>query len=240
MTKKILLYFFFLILSSISYNRGVIEVHATDLQSPLFNLNVKTVDINGSNAQQSITTIESTYGVKSLLQLKDFGYSLIQKDVSEDFSLNLSQSNINLGDTKPGIHELQTVISIEGTHPNHYDLQMIQEYPLKNASNKTIPATSCNGSYQTCNASLAKSWTSPSSYGLGYNLSGSDIPRDFVGANYFRIFPLLNEGGIPTILTSTSPKVSYKEKINVKVNISPDQPEGTYETAINFIALSVY
>lgn len=71
------------------------------------------------------------------------------------------------------------------------------------------------------------------------NFSGETIDLDFSLDNtHFRPIPNQNTGEFPaTILTNNS---EGQIKITFKLNPSPDQPEGTYETVLDFLAIPGY
>ncbi len=241
MAKKFLNYLFIFIFLTTNYYLLTTTSHALELQSPQFKLDVGDMNIDSPTSKSVSLTAESTLGKEAYAQFKEFGFSLITSEPSEDFTFGLSQSNINLGEIK-GAKTLtgETSFTIKSPNPHRFDITMIQEYPLKNSSDKEIPPTSCNGANQTCNKSFAKAWTSSSSFGLGYSLSGKDIPLDFINSQYFRPLPSLEHNDLPVFLSSSQQKTNYQEKVSFKLKVPLDQPEGTYESLINFIAVPIY
>ncbi|NCO89170.1 hypothetical protein GW881_04615, partial [Candidatus Roizmanbacteria bacterium] len=115
----------------------------------------------------------------------------------------------------------------------------------------TIPNTTCD-SGTSCSKSSANIWSSPSSYGFGYNMDGEDIPVDFGGLTYFRPFPDRSATEDPEIImtssnvtlnitptpnpTGTPRDITHEATITFKANISPIQAAGSYQAVINFVA----
>jgi hypothetical protein len=97
----------------------------------------------------------------------------------------------------------------------------------------TIPNTSCDNS---CTVSSAQPWVNTANPGFGYNMSGTDIPVDFINSTYYRPF-------------STSPIVvmSYNKvgrnrtaTATYKINILPSQAAGDYSNYLIYIATPTY
>ena len=75
------------------------------------------------------------------------------------------------------------------------------------------------------------------SYGFGYGMSGDDIPADFIDSTYFRPFPDRTAAESPaTIMTNINVGKNRISTLAFKVNISPIQSAGSYQTVINFVA----
>lgn len=68
-------------------------------------------------------------------------------------------------------------------------------------------------------------------------MSGNDIPSDFIDSTYFRPFPNRQENESPAIvMSSTNVGRNRQAVVTFKVNVSPIQPAGKYQTIINFVA----
>jgi hypothetical protein len=110
---------------------------------------------------------------------------------------------------------------------------------LNDANN--IPDTSCNGGADTCTTSQAKVWTSSTTYGFGYGMSGNDVPSDFVDATYYRPFADRNLSQSPAVvMSSVNVGKNRQATMTLKANISNIQPAGSYQTVINFVATPSY
>lgn len=159
------------------------------------------------------------------------------------FQFSISNTRIDLGTLIPNTPSTaQTTLTVSFGGAGQYTVTAQEIGPLStlNGSNY-IEDTQCDGGSNTCNETLAKPWTSNSAYGFGYNMSGDDIPSDFINSNYFRPFPdrLQNE---PPVEVMSSPNVGKNRQaiVTFKVNISSIQPAGSYQTIINFTAVPSY
>jgi len=213
------------------------------MESPLYKIQFGTVDIAGGKKSSDNYRLSDSVGQTAAGQFASTGY-IIKAGFQYlysiiPFSFSVSQTRIDFGLLTPNIPKTaQTVLTVSFGGAGSYQVTVIEEGPLRTLNGAaTIPDTSCDGGSNTCTESLAKPWTQNSAYGFGYNLSGDDIPSDFINSTYYRPFPDRNNGENPAIVMS-SPNVGRNRQATVtfKVNISPIQPAGVYQTIINFVA----
>ncbi len=154
------------------------------------------------------------------------------------FRFSVSNINIPLGTLAPNISSTATTnLTVYFGGAGQYQVTAIEEGPLKTLSANSIPDTNCDTGGDTCTESLAKSWTSSTAYGFGYNMSGDDIPADFISTSYYRPFPNRTAAESPTvIMSSVNVGKNRQSTMTFKANISPIQPAGSYQTIINFVA----
>lgn len=157
------------------------------------------------------------------------------------FSFQLSTSLINLGSLLPDTFASQSLTATVTNPSRGYDVQVIEDNPLRSLSLDTIADTICNGGAQTCTETSANVWTNTTAYGFGYNATGNDITSDFVNATYFRPFPDRSNGDTPVaFMTSTIAGTNRQATVTFQANVSGSQPAGTYQTVIDFIAVPKY
>jgi hypothetical protein len=156
------------------------------------------------------------------------------------FRFSISNININFGTiiaNNPVTQTTTLTVSFGGA--GQYQVTAIEESSLQTLSGtNNIPNTTCNGGDDTCNEVWAKLWDSLSAYGFGYRMDGNDIPQAFAtNAGYFRPFPDQTVLESPAIIMS-NPNVGKNRQSTVtfKLNVSPIQPAGSYQTVINFVA----
>jgi len=158
------------------------------------------------------------------------------------FSFSISDISIDFGSLTPGVPVTQTntlTVSVGGA--GGYVVKVSENNPLKSTAGATIPDTICDGGANTCTETTAKPWTSNSAYGFGFNMSGTDIPSDFVDSTYFRQFADRNSDEQPqTIMNGTNVGRNKQATVTYKVNISSLQPAGRYENILSFIAIPTY
>jgi hypothetical protein len=159
------------------------------------------------------------------------------------FRFSISNIRINFGSviaSNPVTDTSNLTVSFGGA--GQYQVTVQELGPMTSlVGGNTIPDTTCNGGAQTCNETTAKIWTSTSAYGFGYNMSGQDIPSDFTDSTYYRPFPdrLLSESPA-IVMSNTSVGRNRQSTVTFKLNVSPVQTAGTYQTVINFVATPSY
>lgn len=218
--------------------------HAVPMDSSRFKIESTSVEVTGGNKGSSSYKLADTVGQLAAGQYSSNGYvvkagfqylhSIIP------FRFSISNININLGALVPDNPSIATTnLTVYFGGAGQYQVTALEEGPLKTQSGNTIPNTVCDGGANTCSESLAKIWSSPSAYGFGYNMSGNDIPVDFVDSTtYYRSFPDQKSPAI--VMTSTNVKKNSQSTVTFKTNISSIQPAGSYQTVINFVATQSY
>jgi hypothetical protein len=240
--KTILLCFFLYTLYFI-LNTPVLAV---PMDSSRFKIESANVEVAGGNKSSDSYKLSDTVGQLAAGQFSSTGYVVkagfqyIHSVVP--FRFSISNTNINLGTLIPNTPSTaSTNLTVYFNSVGQYQVTAIEEGPLKTQSGNAIPDTVCNGGNNTCSESLAKLWTSGSTYGFGYNLSGNDVPVDFIDNSYFRSFPDRTSGKLPTIVMgNTNVAKNRSSTITFKTNISSVQPAGSYQTIISFVATPSY
>ncbi|OGM87738.1 hypothetical protein A2573_00530 [Candidatus Woesebacteria bacterium RIFOXYD1_FULL_43_18] len=173
----------------------------------------------------------SGYRVKSGFQ---YIYSIIP------FSFTISSVSINFGSLIPQTPATSTnTLTVASGGAGGYQVKASENTPLKlSSSASTIPNTNCDSS---CTNTTAGVWSSTSRYGFGFNMSGDDIPADFVDLTYFRPFAdRANSESPQIVMSSIYVGRGRQSTVTYKVNISGVQPAGTYNNIITFTAIPSY
>ena len=206
--------------------------------------NFKLSDTVGQNAPREYTN--TPYILQSGFQ---YIYNTLNKFsfIIEDDDLEVALGTLTSGVGKTSFH----YIAISSPAGNGYQIMVHQAHPLQNEVGISIPNTSCNiGS--TCTISSSTDWTSSSSYGFGYNALGvnsSNIVDNIGTSLYFsnknKYRPFADQSTNPPqnnqiIMSQNQPTQNKRAKITYKVNISPIQSSGEYETNIVFTAVPRY
>lgn len=230
----ILLGFLFLFLKSVS---------AINMESPLFKIQYGEIGIAGGNKSSTNYNLSDTVGQTAAAQFQSSGY-IVKAGFQYlrsiiPFRFSISNTSINFGTLIPNSPQTATTtLTVSFGGAGQYQVTVIEEGRLRtlNGANN-IPDTQCDGGINTCNESLAKLWTSNTAYGFGYNISGDDVPSDFINSNYFRPFPNRQENELPAVvMSSTNVGRNRQAVMTFKVNVSSIQPAGRYQTIINFVA----
>lgn len=160
------------------------------------------------------------------------------------FSFTISNININFGAVTSGVPATVTanLIVTYGGGGGLYQVTAAELGQLTNADGSaSVPDTSCDGGTDTCTAYVAKPWTSSSAYGFGYNMSGQDIPTDFINSTYYREFSDRNVSEAPAVvMSSTNVGKNRTATVTFKLNPSGNQAAGTYQTIIDYVATPSY
>ena len=190
-----------------------------------FNLNT-TIGQNAPGLYSS-----SGYRVKA-------GFQYINSIIPFSFSISDIQKNFGtLTPNSPSTTTSTLIVSAGGA--GGYLIKASENHPLQTSdASDSIIDTLCD---TTCSESTAAVWTSSTKYGFGFNMSGDDVPADFVGSTYFRQFAdRSNCETQTTIMSSVNVGRERTATITYKVNISSVQPAGTYQNIIMFTAIPGY
>lgn len=156
------------------------------------------------------------------------------------FSFSISSISIDLGHLTPGTPTTATnTLTVSAGGAGGYQVKASENNALKiNSSGKVIPDTTCD---TTCSETAAGTWTSNSSYGFGFNISGNDIPSDFINTTYYRDFANISLGKTPQVVMSSIYVGSARQStVTYKVNVSGAQAAGTYQNIIMYTAIPSY
>jgi len=158
------------------------------------------------------------------------------------FRFTISNTNMNFGTILPQVPATQqTVLTISSGGAGGYQVTAQEATPLKTLAAVTIPDTVCNEGSNSCTEGAAGVWNRKDSYGFGYNMTGDDIPSDFKNNNYYRPFPdASTKETAENIMTNENGNIYRQATVTFKVNISPIQAAGSYQTIVKFIATPGY
>lgn len=214
------------------------------LRSPNFeitfpNLNMGAGLPSSSNYKMGVTTGQTAPGLYGSTGYKvRAGFWYIKSIIP--FTFSISDISIDFGTLTPGVPSTQTntlTVSVGGA--GGYTVKVSENNPLKSAANATIPDTTCDNG--ACSETTAGVWTQNTTYGFGFNMSGTDIPADFVNASYYRQFADRSLGETAqTIMAGTNVGRNKQATITYKVNISSTQAAGKYQNILSFVATPTY
>lgn len=240
---KILILIFFLIISlKLSFSNQK-KISAVNMESSRFKIESANTSIASGEKSSSNYKLSDTIGQTAAGEFSSQGYVIkagfqYLKSIIP-FRFSISNTNINFGTLIPNNPSTATInLTVYFGGAGQYQVTVAEIHPLKTLSNNIIPDTTCDGGSETCTESVAKNWTLNSAYGFGYNMSGNDIPSDFNSSSKFRPFPDLSSSENPAVIMSSANVGKNRQAtMTLKVNISPAQPAGNYQTIINFIAV---
>lgn len=159
----------------------------------------------------------------------------------DDFSFTISRVAVDLGTLTPGVlntaaHNLQ----ITSRGAGGYAVYAYEIHPLRHSNDSTtIPDTTCNSG--SCSQTTAGIWTNVNIPGFGFNMSGHDIPADFVNSTYFRQFADQSLGEtMQVVMSSANVGTNRTATVTYQAGVSGNQAAGNYQTGIVYVAVPGY
>ena len=234
----------FLLLLVAGYWLLVTPVNAVNMDSSSYRLQFTNLNMTSGSKSSANYNILDTIGQTAPGEYSSSGYYVkagfpyIKTIIP--FSFTISDLSIDFGVLVPGAFSSQTnTLTISAGGAGGYSVTAFENHPLKlQASSTTIADTTCNSS---CSETTADVWTSTSSYGFGYNMSGNDVPAAFIDSSYFKQFADDSTSeAAQVVMSSNNVGTSRIATVTYKVNVSSTQAAGDYENMITFTATPGY
>lgn len=227
-----------------SYMLQVADVYALNMESNQYRIQYDNFSTIGDFESLENFNLSTAFGQTAAAQFQSRGY-IIKAGFEYwhsvmPFFFAVSKTQLNFDTLIPNSPKTaKTTLTIDLGAAGQYQVLAYIQGPLQTLNRKnSIPNTKCDGKTNTCTKLKAASWTSNKAYGFGYSIQGRDIPIDFVNERYFRPFPDQTASENPVIIMHSANADQKREAtVTLKVNISPLQPSGNYNTIVNFIAL---
>lgn len=222
-------------------------VDAVNMESIDYQIQAGTVATGGGNTNSATYSLSTTLGETAAAEFANDGY-LIKAGFQYTYSIipfafTISNARAHFSQLLPNKPQTaNTTLTVNFGSAGEYQVTAAQEKPLTAyGGTSTIPNTSCDGSDQTCTNQRSATWSKNDAFGFGYTISGDDIPQDFLQGTRFRPFANLAQNELPVVIMS-SPQVGKKRTATMtfKLNVSPIQQTGIYETVIRFVATPSY
>ncbi len=220
-------------------------VQAVSMYSPDYKIESANVSDAAGNKSSTNYALSDTVGQTAAGSFSSSGYYILAGfqylHSIIPFRFVISNTNINLGTLSAQTPSTaNATLTIDYGGAGQYQVTAGENSSMALLSNPTttIPDTSCDGGSNTCNTGTAKVWSSGTAYGFGYNMSGNDIPADFINSTYYRPFASISSPAV--VMSSSTVGTNRQSTITYKVNVSNTQPAGSYQTIINFVATPSY
>jgi hypothetical protein len=157
------------------------------------------------------------------------------------FRFSISSILIDFGSITPGTPITRANrLTVSFGSANGYQVTVSQNHNLRiNASGQEIPPTICDSG--PCTTSTANVWTSPTTYGFGYNcvnVTGTDCSSDFTNNTYFR--PFISSPSAVAVMSSLNVSRNRISDITYKLNVPGSQAAGQYTNILNYIATPTF
>lgn len=157
------------------------------------------------------------------------------------FSFAINPIDINLGTLAAGqFNTGSNTLTISTKGASGYIVYAYELHRLEHTNGVDfIPDTTCDAG--TCTDTTAQVWVNPLIAGFGFNMSGDDIPADFINLTYFRPFADQSLAESMQVVMS-SPNVADQRQSTVtyQVAIPGSQAAGSYQTAVVYVAVPGY
>ena len=215
---------------------------AINMESPRFRIQFGNLNSASGNKASEDYNLSDTVGQLAAGRFDSDGY-IVKAGFQYvhsiiPFRFTITNTTIDFGVLNPQTFSTgKTSLIVSFGSAGNYQVTAGEEGPLKTLAGNSIPDTHCDGGQNTCTEGIAKPWTLKEKYGFGYHIEGDDVPTDFITNEYFRPFSDIHGNKSPAIIMRSS-NVGKNRQSNLtsQVNVSPDQPSGTYQTIISFIA----
>lgn len=244
---------FFLLFFFLLINKK--NIFAQTFDSSSYHIDFGNFNMTSGKKTSASYTLTDTVGQNAPGQYDSNGYILkagfqYLYEQNVPFSFKISNLDLNFGNLVPNIGSTVTNIITISTPTGHgYDVLAVANHPLKTlGKNVTIPDTKCDSG--TCSETTSGVWSNSSTFGFGFNAIGVNssmvvtnigTSNYFTNSTYFRQFADSSSNETAQILMSEpGPVEEHSAKITYKVNTSSIQSAGTYQNAINFIAIPKY
>lgn len=221
------------------------EVVAINMDSSRYRIQFGNINITGGEKTSDNYSLSDTVGQTAAGKFQSDGY-IVKAGFQYIHSLipfffSISNININFGTVIASTPVTQTTnLTVSFGGAGQYQVTVMEQGKLRTLNEENnILDTSCDGGEEnTCNEDWAKPWTLNSAYGFGYRMDGDDIPQAFAtNSSHFRPFPDQTANESPVVIMSSGQIGENRQAtVTFKLNVSPIQPAGTYQTVINFVA----
>lgn len=161
------------------------------------------------------------------------------------FYFAISDISIAFGTLIVGTPSTRTnTLTVSAGGAGGYQVTALESKPLTSSAGAPISDTNCDTG-DTCDEDDSGTWSSDTTYGFGYNMSGDDVPAAFNDGKYKR-FPAASQTETARIVMSRSsvtedyPTNAWpwrkQSTVTYKINVSNIQAAGTYRNMITFVA----
>lgn len=162
------------------------------------------------------------------------------------FTFTISDLDIAFGQLTANNPQILTnTLTVSAGGAGGYQVLAFETHPLKSASENFIPDVL--GDNSDISETTASTWSSNTTYGFGFKMTGDDIPNDFTNPacapDCYRQFadPTASPPEEPQIIMSSDDVTRQSQAtIYYKVNISGSQEAGNYQNQIIFMAIPKY
>ena len=230
------------------------EIRAqSSLKSPNYEITWPNLNMVSGNAaspgyKMGVTGGQTAPGLYTSLGYKiRAGFQYIHSIIP--FSFQIDVLALNFGTLTPQVltNEKSLTLTVNSGSAGGYQIQVQENDELTSTALSTIPDTTCDNPEDTCDQNDAGTWAKTTTYGFGYNMSGTDVPPEFSGGKFKRFS---NAANVPTEnpvkIMGKTPLEGHQagtDKIatmSARINIENVQAAGIYQNILTFWAIPTY
>jgi hypothetical protein len=212
------------------------------------NLNIFSGEATSSGYKMGVTGGQTAPGLYSSTGYKiRAGFQYIHSIIPFSFQLDLLA--LDFGTLTPQVltNEKTLTLTVNSGSAGGYQITAIENDNLKSTAGSEIEDTSCD-STDTCDYQTdSGTWEQNTTYGFGYNMSGTDVPTEFSGSKFKRFANATNSPTEnPTKVMGLTPSEGHEAgrsktaTMTTRININNIQAAGVYQNILIFAAIPTY
>ncbi len=228
-----------LLFSALALPAGAVNMSSDSYKVQWGNVNLGSGRPTSTSYNLGITMGQNAPGLYSSTGYEvRAGFQYIHSIIA--FSFAISNLSIDFGSLTPDTPATASnILTVKAGGAGGYEVLAYENHPLRNQQATAIADTSCDSN--DCTEAQAGVWQLASTDGFGFNMSGTDIPADFVDSTYYRQFADNSAAESAQVVMSNDGVTRQSQAtVTYKVNVSGSQAAGKYENAITFIAVPGY
>lgn len=257
-TLLIIILFFIIFCVIFSFNSLKLAYANPPMESTQYTIQMPNINSGSDTYRSTNATMSATIGQLVSERFSSAGY-IVRAGFQYihsiyPFSFSISNTRVDFGEMTPNVPATASaVLRVAFGGAGQYQVTAAEQGPLKLLNrSEIIPDTQCDDT--TCDESTSRPWTSNSTIGFGYKMSGEDIPSTFTicGDTCYRRFAdtvtlpveqpavIMSSQDVTVDLSSKPKDIIHQSTITYKLNIDSSLAAGTYQTIINYIATPSY
>ncbi|MCJ7804506.1 hypothetical protein MUP35_02115 [Patescibacteria group bacterium] len=223
------------------------SLKSTNYEITLPNLNIVSGKTTSPGYSMGVTGGQTAPGLYSNGYKIRAGFQYIHSVIP--FSFRLSALALDFGTLTSQVltNEKTLTLTVNSGSAGGYQVTVQENDNLKSTTGSEIEDTSCDPG-DTCDYQTdAGTWTQTTTYGFGYNMSGTDIPTEFADDKFKRFSNAANTPTeTPTKVMGLTPLEGHEAERNkiatmsARINIDTIQAAGVYQNILTFTAIPTY
>lgn len=220
------------------------SILALNMESDSYQIQMGNMNMGGARKESTNYAITDTMGQIAPGEYTSTGFKVLAGfqyiHSIIPFTFTISDISIDFGILTQGSFNDETNnLTVSCGSAGGYQVTVLANNQLTSDSSAAIPKTTCGAT--ACTLDTAQAWTSTNYYGFGYNISGDDVPSDFIDSTYFRPFPDQDSAdNAKTVMAGSNVDRNLQSTVKYRINISATQAAGDYENILTFVATPTF